>query len=134
MCIRDSINPIAMLKRVPEWRQACEKYSENYIIEEKHTTNAYQYDRESLTLGAYLSGYCGNLGIRYDDTGWTDENGNSGSGRKYTLGTSIAAHLERFLLSGATVIDLSLIHICPHPLLWLLRQDWSLYAFLLYCV
>lgn len=100
-----NINPIAMLKRVPEWRQACEKYSENYIIEEKHTTNAYQYDRESLTLGAYLSGYCGNLGIRYDDTGWTDENGNSGSGRKYTLGTSIAAHLERFLLSGATVID-----------------------------
>ncbi len=100
-----NINPIAMLKRVPEWKQACEKYSENYIIEEKHTTTGYQYDRESLTLGAYLSGYCGQLGIRYDDTGWTDENGNNGTDRNYTLGSSIAAHLERFLLSGATVID-----------------------------
>ncbi|MDE6636448.1 MAG: glycosyl hydrolase, partial [Lachnospiraceae bacterium] len=99
------INPIAMLRRVPEWKQACEKYSQNYIIEEKHTTTAYQYDRESLALGSYLSGYCGQFGIRYDDTGWTDENGNNGSGRNYTLGSSIAAHLERFLISGATVID-----------------------------
>lgn len=100
-----NINPIAMLRRVPEWKQACEKYSQNYIIEEKHTSGAYQYDRESLALGSYLSGYCGQFGVRYDDTGWTDENGNNGNDRNYTLGSSIAAHLERFLLSGAAVID-----------------------------
>ncbi len=99
------INPIGMLKRVPEWRTACEKYSANYILEEKHTTKAYQYDRESLVLGSYLSGYCGQFGVRYDDTGWTDEDDNGDIDKKYTLATSIASNLERFLISGATVID-----------------------------
>lgn len=70
-----NINPIAMLKRVPAFAAACRQYTQNYILCEKYTQQSYLYDMESLCLGAYLSGYSGQYGIRYDVTGWTDANG-----------------------------------------------------------
>jgi hypothetical protein len=97
-----SINPIGMLKRIPAFATACEKYTENYILCEKHTQQSYQYDMESLCLGAYLSGYSGNYGIRYDDTGWTDINGNHES---FTMATMAAPFLEHTMLTGQTVVD-----------------------------
>ena len=57
-----SLNPIAMLKEVPEWEAACRQYSQNYILEEKYTQLSYIADVESTVYGAYLSGYCGNFG------------------------------------------------------------------------
>lgn len=97
-----NINPLAMLKRVPKFEEASRKYAQNYILTEKYTTRSYKNDMESVVLGAYLSGYSGQYGVRYDESGWTNENGEN---KNYTLATGLAAHLERYLLSGMTVID-----------------------------
>lgn len=97
-----SINPIAMLKRNPAFEEASRKYTENYILFEKYTQQSYQYDMESLTLGAYLSGYSGHYGIRYDETGWTDADGNH---ENYTLVTGAAPQLEHAMLTGQALVD-----------------------------
>ena len=68
-----ALNPIGLLKQVPEWNQACCKYSENLILEEKYTQHSYIADIESEVYGAYIAGYCGNYGVRWDDTGWSDD-------------------------------------------------------------
>lgn len=99
-----NINPIAMLKRVPEFEQACRNYTENYILEEKYTQGSYISDMESLVLGSYLSGYCGNFGIRYDETGWTDAGG-AATKNSYILATGLPVQFERLALNGMTVID-----------------------------
>lgn len=110
------INPIAMLKTVPEWENACRQYAQNYILEEKYTQLSYIADVESCVYGMYLSGYCGNFGVRYDDTGWSDstwdgvERDSSGNEipvpkKEYRLATGLPIHLERMALNGATVID-----------------------------
>lgn len=97
-----SVNPIAMMKRNPAFAQACENYTENYILCEKYTQTSYQSDMESICLGAYLSGYSGHYGIRYDDSGWTDSNGEHAN---FTMATGGAPHLEHMMLTGQTVID-----------------------------
>ncbi len=96
------INPIAMLKRNPVFAQACETYTENFILCEKYTQQSFQSDMESICLGVYLSGYSGHYGIRYDDTGWTDA---SGEHANFSLATGGAPHLEHIMLTGETVID-----------------------------
>jgi hypothetical protein len=58
---------------------------------------------ESLCLGAYLSGYSGQYGIRYDNTGWTDSTATNNA--NFTLATAGAVHLEHMMLTGQTVID-----------------------------
>ncbi|MCD8006209.1 MAG: carbohydrate-binding protein [Oscillospiraceae bacterium] len=93
-----AINPLAMLKQVPEFEQACLDYTENFILCQKYTSTSYIQDMESIVLGMYLSGYCGNFGVRYDETGW------SGS-TEFTQSTGLSVMLESFLKSGATVID-----------------------------
>ncbi len=95
-----SLNPIAMLKRIPEWEDACSKYAQNYILCEKYTQHGYIKDVESDVFGVWLSGYCGNYGIRYDETGWT-----SGTTDDYTMSTGLPIYFERMVLNGATVID-----------------------------
>jgi hypothetical protein len=97
-----NINPIGMLKRNPSFAAACRNYTENYILEEKYTTVSYKSDMESLCLGAYLSGFSGQYGIRYDSSGWTDA---AGTNQNFTLATGGAAHLEHIMLTGETVID-----------------------------
>lgn len=96
------INPIGMLKRNPDFLAACEQYAENFILCEKYTQGAYQSDMESLCLGAYLSGYSGNYGIRYDSTGWTDS---TKTPANFTMASAGAPHLEHAMLTGQTVID-----------------------------
>ncbi|MEI6074913.1 MAG: glycoside hydrolase family 98 domain-containing protein, partial [Verrucomicrobiota bacterium] len=97
-----NINPIAMLKRNAAFAAACRNYTENYILEEKYTQQSYQSDMESVCLGAYLSGYSGQYGIRYDSTGWTDA---TGTNQNFTLASGGAPHLEHMMLTGETVID-----------------------------
>ncbi len=95
-----SLNPVAMLERIPEWEEACSKYADNYILCEKYTQHSYIKDAESIVFGVWLSGYCGNFGIRYDETGWT-----SGTSGDYTMSTGLPIYFERMVLNGATVID-----------------------------
>lgn len=97
-----SINPIGMMKRCPAFARACETYTENFLLFEKYTQTSYISDMESLCLGAYLSGYSGNYGIRYDDTGWTDA---TGAGANFSPATAAAVHLEHIMLTGSTMID-----------------------------
>ncbi|NQX01715.1 DNRLRE domain-containing protein [bacterium] len=97
-----NINPIAMVKRIPAFAAACRNYTENYILCEKYTQQSYQSDMESVCLGAYLSGYSGQYGIRYDDTGWTDS---TGAHANFTMATAGAPVLEHGMLTGQTVID-----------------------------
>lgn len=97
-----SINPLAMLKEHEQWREACELYSENYILCEKYTQVSYINDMESIVLGVYLSDYCGQWGVRYDESGWTSGPETSDD---YTMSTGLAVEFERMLLNGACVID-----------------------------
>lgn len=52
--------------------------------------------------GAYLSGYAGQYGIRYDSTGWTNSEGKN---EDFTLATGLSTHIEKLMHSGLTVID-----------------------------
>ena len=97
-----NINPIAMLKRNPAFAAACRDCTKNFIQEEKYTQHSYLSDMESLCLGAYLSGYSGQYGIRYDATGWSDA---TGTNQNFTLTTGAAPQLEHEMLTGQTVID-----------------------------
>ncbi|MBR2087243.1 MAG: glycosyl hydrolase, partial [Oscillospiraceae bacterium] len=102
------LNPVAMLKKLPEWRDACQKYSQNLQIEEKYTQGSMIEDVESEVLGMYLGGWCGNFGVRYDETGWTDCDDNGKVQFKkdyYRQITGMPIHMERMLLNGATIID-----------------------------
>ena len=98
-----NINPLAMLKRVSSFEEACRKYTENFILCEKYTQQSYIQDMESLCLGAYLSGYSGQYGIRYDSTGWS--NADLEEGEDYTMVTGLSTHLEKLMQAGLTVID-----------------------------
>ena len=103
-----NINPLAMIKRVPSFEEACKTYTENFILEEKYTQVSYIQDAESIVFGAYAAGYCGNFGVRYDESGWTDSTW-TGTGEttkdEYRQSTGLPIHLERMVLNGATVID-----------------------------
>ncbi|WP_297089963.1 glycoside hydrolase family 98 domain-containing protein [uncultured Draconibacterium sp.] len=102
-------NPIGMLKLNPDFAEACSKYTENYLLFDKHTQVSYLHDRESMSLGAYLSGYSGQYGIRYDDTGWTDDGWVRGSDmdkdEHFTMATYGAPFLEHTMLTGLTMFD-----------------------------
>ncbi|HLP76083.1 MAG TPA: glycoside hydrolase family 98 domain-containing protein [Candidatus Paceibacterota bacterium] len=96
-----TINPIGMLKRNPAFAAACRKYTENFILCDKFTQGGYQCDMQSLCLGAYVSGYAGNWGIRYDETGWTD---GSRTHTNFTMASAGPPYVDH-IMDGATVID-----------------------------
>lgn len=105
-----NLNPIAMLKTNSNWEKACRTYAQNFILEEKYTQCGYIADVESEVYGAYISGYCGNYGVRWDDTGWSDYPWNGGdldpqTKDQYRLSTSLPIYLERMAMNGMTVID-----------------------------
>ena len=105
-----ALNPVAMLKTNANWEEACRTYPQNFILEEKYTQPGYIADVESEVYGAYISGYCGNYGIRWDDTGWSDYPWNGGdldpqSHEQYRLSTSLPIYFERMAMNGMTVID-----------------------------
>lgn len=96
-------NAVAMLKRSRSFRGACKLYPENYITLEKYTTSRGFYDVESTCLGAYLTGYAGNYGIRFDDCGWTMWGARSKKHFPDVLG--IIPTIEHALFTGQTVVD-----------------------------
>ncbi len=104
------LNPVAMLKTNSNWEKACRTYKDNFILEEKYTQTSYIADVESECFGAYVSGYCGNWGVRWDDTGWSDYPWKGGvldaqTHDQYRLSTSLPILFERMAMNGMTVID-----------------------------
>jgi hypothetical protein len=95
------INPIAMMKKNPAFAAICAHSPQNFILEEKYTSNQGFYDIESTCLGTYLSGYCGQYGIRYDNSGWVGYNTNDA----FHPAAASAPIIEHGMLTGETVMD-----------------------------
>jgi hypothetical protein len=96
-------NAVAFLKRSSRLRSAAKKYKGNYVVFEKYTTSRGFYDVESACLGAYLSGYCGNYGIRFDNCGWTYIDARAEKPFPEALG--IIPIVEHGILTGETISD-----------------------------
>jgi hypothetical protein len=58
---------------------------------------------ESACLGTYLSGYCGNYGSRFDESGWSYYSPRAN--KPFPEASGIMPTLEHALLTGQTVID-----------------------------
>jgi hypothetical protein len=94
------LNPLAMMKRNPKFAAICKAYPENFIIEEKFTSTSDFHDVESVSLGAFLSGYAGHYGVRFDQCGWVPY-----ASESFPTSAGIAPCVERLVLSGETVND-----------------------------
>lgn len=95
-------DPIAMMKRCPDFCQECQDHPENFILLYKYTTNSCWYNNESVCFGPYVSGLVGNYGVRYDQCGWNDKNDED---QKYPTAAGIGTVLEQTAMNGGTVFD-----------------------------
>jgi hypothetical protein len=91
---------LAMVKNNVLLESALKQYSKNFIIEEKMTSTYGALDTQALTLGMYLSGYAGNLGIRTDRTGWYTADGSA-----YPVRAGSPHLIEHLAMTGETVFD-----------------------------
>ncbi len=96
---------LAFLKRNPTFRSASNDHPENYITCEKYTTSRGFYDVESTTLGAFLTEFAGNYGIRFDDCGWGYFPPREYSSHSFPKALGIVPIIEHALLTGQTVTD-----------------------------
>jgi len=96
-------NAVAFLKRSSRLRSRAKSYKEHFVVFEKYTTSRGFYDVESTCLGTYLSGYCGNYGIRFDDCGWTYIDARAE--KKFPEILGLVPIVEHGLLTGQTISD-----------------------------
>lgn len=94
--------PIAYMKLNSEMRDQLKTHPENFICCEKYTMKNGFFDIESNCLGAYIGGYAGQLGIRYDACGWLSEDENKWP---YVKAAGAIPVMEHIMLNGMTVID-----------------------------
>mgnify|MGYP002622113800 CR=1 FL=1 len=94
--------PIAYMKRNAEMRQLLTDDPEHFICCEKYTMSSCFLDIESNVVGAYIGGYAGQIGIRYDDCGWQY---NDPKSNPYIHSAGAVPVMEHFLLDGETVLD-----------------------------
>lgn len=98
------INPIALVKRNPDFAQTAKSCSENFIMCEKYTTQGGFFDVEGICLGTWLSGYAGHYGIRFDQCGWTELVGQNGDS-EFPPAAGALPIIEHVMLTGQTIID-----------------------------
>ncbi len=96
-----SLNPIAMMKRDANFANTCKQDPEHFILCEKYTSAYGFFDIESTCEGAYLSGFSGQYGIRFDQCGWV---GNT-TDEKFPVAAGALPTIEHLMLTGETVID-----------------------------
>lgn len=96
-----SLNPLAMMKRFPDFAAICKNNSEHLMICEKFTSANCFYDNESVCFGSFVSGYAGTYGIRFDQCGWENENRTS----KFPEASGAIPVLSHMMLTGQTVTD-----------------------------
>lgn len=94
-------NPVAMMKRDPNFEAICKADPEHFIMCEKFTIGSGFSDVESTCLGAYLSGFAGQYGIRFDECGWVGKAWRE----KFPVAAGASPVLEHIMLTGETVID-----------------------------
>lgn len=102
--------PVAYMKRNPEVNRLLTEHPEHFICCEKYTMQHGFYEIESNCLGAFLGGYAGNYGIRFDDCGWSTDDGNPATENDGDLYPFVKAAgaipiMEHVMLTGQTVID-----------------------------
>lgn len=94
-----NLNPIAMMKRSPEFAAMCERWPEHFILCEKFTMTSCFHEIESTCLGTWLSGYAGQYGIRFDQCGWHESFGT------FPEAAGAIPVLSHMMLTGETVTD-----------------------------
>ncbi len=99
-----NINPIALVKRNPDFAQVAKLCPENFIVCEKYTTQGGFFNVESMCLGTWLSGFAGHYGIRFDQCGWTQEVGKNGD-KDFPPAAGALPIIEHVMLTGQTIID-----------------------------
>ena len=102
--------PIAYMKRNPEVNRLLTEHPEHFICCEKYTMQNGFFDIESNCLGAWLGGYAGQYGIRFDACGWSTDDGNSATENDQEIEPFVKASgampiMEHVMLTGQTVID-----------------------------
>ena len=95
------MNPVAMFKRNADLADVCRQYPENLIVCEKSTSKHGFFDVESTCLGAWLSGFSGQYGFRFDECGWNPQNGDA----DFPVAAGAAPVIEHVMLTGQTVLD-----------------------------
>lgn len=94
--------PIAYMKRNPEVNRLLTEHPEHFICCEKYTMSNGFYGIESECLGAWLGGYAGHYGIRFDACGWSVENADV---EPFVKASGAIPIMEHVMLTGETVID-----------------------------
>jgi hypothetical protein len=95
-------NGTGMFKQDPAFAAVCKENPENFILCEKFTMASGFHDNESTSLGAWLSGFSGQYGIRFDECGWS---GSTPAERKFPVSAGAAPCAEHMMLTGQTVFD-----------------------------
>jgi len=102
----DGTSPLTMFKRYPQFAEAAKKHKEHLIYCEKYTTSANFYDMESMCLGVFLSDYCDNWGMRFDQCGYTEHvYNNMPDAQKMPPAIGGMTILEHMMMTGQTVQD-----------------------------
>lgn len=107
--------PVAYMKRNQSIRAFLSSSPEYFLCFEKYTQKKNFLDIESQCLGAWLSGFAGCYGIRFDSSGWVEKDVKPDmqeGDTRYTIGASdfvraagaipVAEHL---MLTGQTMMD-----------------------------
>lgn len=93
------MNPLAYFKRNADMKALLSgDGKDHFVCCEKYTMKNGFYDIESNCLGAYLGGYAGQYGIRFDDSGWASDD-------VFPRSLGAIPILEHGLLTGQTIID-----------------------------
>ncbi len=99
------MNPIAYMKRNAEMCKLLTTDKDHFICCEKYTMKNGFFDIESNCLGAYLGGYAGQYGIRFDACGWVGADYDSTPFDEFPKACGAIPIMEHVMLTGETVID-----------------------------
>lgn len=97
-----SMMPIAFMKRNEQMRKFLTTDNAHFLCFEKYTMKNAFFDIESNCLGAWLGGYAGQYGIRFDACGWMNE---AAGGVPFVKAAGAIPIAEHVMLTGQTIID-----------------------------
>ncbi len=100
--------PIAYMKRNAQLRNFLTKDNAHFLCFEKYTLKKNFLDIESNCLGAWLGGYAGQYGIRFDTSGWlaaTDVTDQTKGASDFVKAVGAIPVAEHVMLTGQTIID-----------------------------
>lgn len=100
--------PMAYIKRNQQIRESLASDPEHFLCFEKYTLKKNFLDIESNCLGAWLGGYAGQYGIRFDSSGWLssgDETDQTKGASAFVRAAGAIPIVEHAMLTGQTMMD-----------------------------